>query len=245
MNTADRRASGYALALVVVASTWTTLAWRGPLTGQLGFWFVASLLAELMWIRLPMGQATLSMASCAHFAALLVLPRGQAMAVVAISGAIAEAALLRKPAQRVAFNAAQSAIAVGSASFVLGLYGGGARALHDMTQFPAAVSLLLAAFSYFVVNTVAVSGAVALSGRTSLRVAWQRNFGTSYELISSAALFSLGISLAYQYLHAGPGGALLVVCPILLAHQGYRQYVRQLPQAAHAHASEQQGVRAA
>lgn len=231
------RTVAYVVFMVASAAAWTTLAWRGPVTGDLAFWFVASLLAELMWIRLPLGQATVSMASCVHFALLLLLPPGQTMAVVAISSGIADAVLLRKPAHRVVFNSAQSALAVGAASLALGLFGGGTQVLRDSAPALGALGLILAGLTYFVVNSGAVSGAVALTERTSLAAAWKHNFGTRYELISSAALFSLGVLLANQYLQAGPLGALVVVLPVVLAHQGYRLYMSQHAELLTARAS--------
>jgi hypothetical protein len=231
------------LGTVAVATTWTALAWEGRFTGALAFWFLASLLSEFLWIRLPMGKATLSMASCAHFAALLLLPGGPAMAVVALSSAVAEAAVLRKPAIRVMFNSAQSAIAVGAASLVLTAFGSGADAVRNLALGQAALPLLLAALTYFLVNSGAVSVAVAVAERTSPLAAWLRNFGNRYELLSSATLFSLGALLASHYLQAGPGGTFLVVCPIVLAHQGYRLHSLQRRAAPTVSAGARQSVR--
>jgi hypothetical protein len=221
-KSSDHRTAGFVLLTAAIAAAWTMFAWRGPVTSDLAFWFVTALLSELLWIRLPMGQATLSMASCAQYAAVLLLPRGQVMAVAASSVAIVESVVMRKPLRRVVFNSAQAALATGAASLVLSGFGGGAPVLHDPAAGTAPLALLLVAIVYFTINSGAVSIAVALAEGTSPLAAWRRNFGNPYELLSSGALFSLGALFASYYLHAGPVGAFLIVCPMVLAFQGYR-----------------------
>jgi hypothetical protein len=205
---------------VALAAIGTAASWAPPHWDTLLFWAVVSLAAELMWIRLPVGDATLSMASCSHFAALLMLPRGHAMAVTAVTGALAEAFVLRKPAPRVLFNAAQTAIAVGAASWLYGASGGGAL-LEGLTH-GRLLPILAAACAYFAVNTGLVSLAVSLSERVSWVSAWLRNFGHAQELVAGAALLSLGTLLAIQYAATGVAGTVLVAFPVALAHQSYR-----------------------
>ena len=82
---------------------------------------------------------------------------------------------------------------------------------------------ILAAAAYFVINTGAVSLAVGMSEGVAPIDAWRRNFGHRYELLSSSALFSLGTLLASHYSAEGLGSTLLLVFPVVLAHQGYRR----------------------
>jgi hypothetical protein len=202
-------------------------SWSGPVGPDFWFWCGACLVGELLWIRLPMGQATTSLASCMHFAALLLLTRGQAMVIVALTGVVAETLFLRKPPLRVLFNASQATLAVGAASLAYRALGGGgsevSTLLYDFRLLPFAA----AAVAYFVINTGSVSCAVGLSEGCSPWAAWRRNFGTRHDLLSCGAIMSLGALLASHYALAGPTGTLLVVLPLLFAHEAYRIVMRR------------------
>ena len=50
------------------------VGWPHP-TRELLFWLAACVAGEFLWVRLPVGSATISMAACFNFAALLVLPQ--------------------------------------------------------------------------------------------------------------------------------------------------------------------------
>lgn len=224
-----------ALAAAAITSSWTT-----PLTGDLFFWALLALAAELMWIRLPLGGATISMASCPQFAMLLILPPAQAMLLTAATGGVAEALVLRKPLLRVLFNASQNALAVGGAAWLFAHTGGGAKPLPELIAQGALLPFALAACAYFAVNTAAVSGAVALSEGLPVVAAWRRNFGDRHETFASAALLSLGVLLASQAVAIGMAGTVLIALPVALAYNGYRLAAR-----LHAREQEPEGPRKA
>jgi len=160
------------------------------------------------------------------------------MAITALTGLAAEIGFLRKPLRRAVFNAAQSALAVGAASAVIRAMSGGSPSVSDLVLGANILPVLVAGAAYFVVNTGTVSLAVALHERIPLARAWSSNFGDRYELLSNGALFSLGALIASQYAASGAGGTLLVVLPLLVAFEGYRQFARsrgarRLPLRAH------------
>ena len=223
----DHRLTALILGAAALAAVSIARTWDGPPADSLIFWAIVCLAGELMWIRLPLGRATLSMASCCQFAALLVLPRGQAMALTAMGGAFVEAAVLRKPARRVLFNASQAALSVGAASWAFAATSGLGSRLQPMLAHGQLLPFALAAAAYFLVNTGAVSLAVSLSEGVTPFAAWRRNFGHGYEILSSGALFSLGVLLATQYSAAGVAGTLLLALPLLLAYAGYRRSSRR------------------
>lgn len=199
-------------------------SWSEPLGRDLLFWSVACFVGEVLWVRLPMGQATNSFASCMHFAVLLLLPRGQAMAMVALTGAAAEALVLRKPPLRVLFNASQASLAVGAASVAYTFLGGGRASVPTLLYGFDLLPFAGAALAYYVVNTGAVSCAVALSEGVSPWTAWQGNYATRYQALAVGGLTSLGALLASHYAVTGVGGTLIVLMPLLLVHEGYRHY---------------------
>lgn len=218
-----------ALALVTAALAAAALAraWSGPPTPAFWFWCGACLVGELMWLRLPLGGATLSMGSCCNFAALLVLPSGHAMAATALAAAVAELAVMRKPPRRVLFNAGQSALAVGAAASVFGMLRGAGPPPLEATPWAA---LFAASLVFTLVNYGTVSLAVALSERVSPLTAWKRNFGNAYDLLSSGALFSLGILLAVHYSMAGARMTALAVLPLVLGWVSYRRFIAESPE---------------
>jgi hypothetical protein len=234
MNRTDLRPALIALVTTTVALAVLVLALSGPigLTRPLWFWIIVCTVSELLWVRLPLGHATLSMSSCFNLAALLVLPRGEAMLAVALSIAIAESAFMRKPLVRVIFNSAQTALAVAAGALAFtGLGGSGERLglmIADLDLLPFAA----AALAYTVVNTGAVSVAVAMSEGVSPWQAWRENFASGFELMSRGALLSLGILVAVHYSLDGAAGTMLAALPLVLAHQCYARRLERLADSA-------------
>jgi hypothetical protein len=216
-----------ALAAVVLVASWRT-----PLSHHFWFWFAACLVGEMLWVRLPVGRATASMASCFHFAAMLVLPAGQAVAIAATTGLAAELGFVRKPAVRALFNASQSALAVAAASACLVALGTPAAARDPLATLAGPISghplrLLAAAAAYFLINKGAVTTAIAVHDRLRWTQVWSANFGGAYELLANGALFSLGALLASHYAASGIGGTLLIGLPLIAVHEGYRRHAQR------------------
>jgi len=189
---------------------------------ELAFWLAACVAGELLWVRLPVGSATISMAACFNFAALLVLPQSSAMAVTALATVIAELTIMRKKPHRALFNAAQTTLAVAAASATFLALGGG-RPLIDLVSTLHLVPFVAAAVAYYVVNRGAVVVVVAAAESISPRDSWRRNFNSGYDLLASGAGFSLGVLLATHYSSIGMVGTLFVALPLVLACDGYRR----------------------
>ena len=221
---------------VVSAAVATAWVWDAPPGIHFWFWLAACFGGELLWVRLPVGQATVSMASCFQFATLLLLPQGQAMAAVAVSGMAAELLVIRKSPVRAIFNAGQSALAVGAAAWCFTALGGGSRGVNQMLYGLDIMPLVAAAAAYFVINTGTVSLAVSLHEGVSFRQAWSANLGHRYHLLAFWALFSLGALVASHYAFNGIAGTLLVALPLMVAHEGYRRSLS--PQLEHPSAVE-------
>ncbi len=213
-------AATVAIAIAAIARSWT-----GTPAPGFWFWFGACALGELLWVRMPAGNVTVSMASSFHFAAIVLLPAEQAMLACLLSGPLVEALVVRKPAIRAVFNGGQAALAAGGASWVLARVAGTRPPGDPLADF-GLLAIAAAAAAYFAINSGFVSAAVALHERISFARAWRVNFGTGYELLSNGALFSLGALLAGMAALHGVFGAVLVILPLLVAFQGYRWHVR-------------------
>ncbi len=203
-------------ALAVIGSTWS-----GPPGSDFALWILLCVLGEALWVRLPVGNATLSMAITANFAAMLLLPPGQALAAIAIATVIAEATLMRKSPLRFAFNAAQSLLAASAGIAVLDALGGVVFEPRAF-GFPQMLACVAGAATYTLVNTAAVSMMIGLEHRMSAFAAWRANFANAYEVTSNAALFALGVMLALLIRLIGPAAVVLVGLPVVLAWMSYR-----------------------
>jgi len=216
----------FVLLTTLSAVSWIAVSWQGMPSSDFWFWLGVCLVAELLWVRLPLGGATLSMASCCNFAALLMLPRAEAMLAVAASVFVSELLFVRKPLQKVVFNSSQTALAVGAASMFFVLLGG---RIGNPISIIAGVNILpalAAAVSYFLINSGMVSMAVSQTHGTSFISAWWENYGNRFEFISNGALFSLGILFALLYSISGITGLFLILLPMMVAYEGYKRMVQ-------------------
>lgn len=201
--------------------------WPEAFTGRMWFWLVACALGEAMWLRLPVGRATLSMASCFNLAALLVLPAGEALLVTAAASFAVEMAVMRKPLVRGAFNAAHTVLAVGAGSLAFRSAAGAHADPVTLISKPDLLPFVMAAVAYYAVNRAAVCSIVALHERVPPRRVWREAFGHAYEPLSAGAVFSLGVLLALHYSAIGPVGTVLVLLPLLIAFDGYRRRITE------------------
>jgi hypothetical protein len=208
--------------LTLVAGFWAAVAGGIP-TRDPRFWYWAATCAvgEMLWLRLPLGRATMSMGSTANFAAVLVLPAPIAISAATLASLCVERASMRKPLLRALFNAAGTALTVGATSLVLkALSPAGAFALHDVRLL---LTLALAAAIYYACNRTLVTGVLALDGALPLSLVWRRNFGVNRDLLPSGAALSLGVLLAQLHAHAGPVALAFVTLPALVVFQAHRR----------------------
>lgn len=214
------------LVVSAVVTALAVLAFAGPIHPgvPLLFWFAACVVGERLWVRLPLGGATLSMAACFNFAATLLLPRADAMVAIALSTVVSERWFMRKPAHRVIFNASQSMLASAAASVLLTTLLPSGESLGDALVHFDLIPILAAAIAYAVVNTGSVALAVALCEKLSPWSAWVRLFGNGLNLSIEGASLSLGVLVAVHVTQAGLVATALALCPLVVAHQAYRMH---------------------
>jgi hypothetical protein len=188
---------------------------------RLWYWAVACAVGELLWLRLPLGRATMSMGSTANFAALLILPPPLSIPAATLATLAVERAAMRKPLVRAGFNAAGTALTMGATAFVLrALAPQGALALRDARLL---LTLAAAAATYYAFNRMLVTAVLALDGALPLSLVWRRNFGLSRDLIPSGAALSLGVLLAQLHQQSGPVAVAFVMLPALIVFEAHRR----------------------
>ncbi|MEO5619056.1 MAG: hypothetical protein ABIS67_14905 [Candidatus Eisenbacteria bacterium] len=227
MNRSNRILLGVWIALILGGAGMLMTQAGAPLvTRETIFWLVACFAGEVLWVRLPAGAATVSMAACFNFAALLVLAPREAVPVAALATLTAELAVMRKSPVRALFNAGQTALAVALARACFDACGGRGVSVMELVSGLQLLPLLAAAVAYYALNRAAVVIAVALAQSIGLRESWRRNFGSAYDVLSTGAAFSLGALLATHYAGIGMVGTLFVALPLVLACDGYRRFAR-------------------
>jgi signal transduction histidine kinase len=82
-----------------------------------------------------------------------------------------------------------------------------------------------ASIVYFVVNTMLVAGAVALSARRKLLKTWREEYIYYNSLISSAALFFLSPLIVVSYMAIGFYGLIFFFVPLLLIKEASAKYI--------------------
>jgi hypothetical protein len=210
------------VAVVIAAGLWAAVASGMPARDpRFWFWAAACMVGEMLWLRLPLGRATMSMGSTANFAALLVIPTPLAIPAAMLGSLAAERAVMRKPLVRALFNAAGTALAVGATGMVLKLMAPhGAFELHS---YRLLLALALSALTYYVFNRSLVTAVLALDGALPMALVWRRNFGLSRDLLPSGAALSLGVLLAELHQHAGPVALAFAALPAMLIFEAQRR----------------------
>jgi len=193
-------------------------------------WILVSLLAESLWLSTITGKAMESMASTVDLSLLVLLGYRPAVWIVAIAFAIANVIFSRRSWYKALFNAGQNAVALAAGGLVYSLLGGiplaGRPGPHTETLGVALIAPWVAAsIVYFMVNTLLVAGAVALSARRKLLQTWREEYIYYNSLISSAALFFLSPLIVVSYLAIGFYGLIFFFVPLLLIKEGSAKYI--------------------
>jgi len=153
-------------------------------------------------------------------ASLLLFQTGWAVSIAAVAELGVEYAVRKKPLIKIFFNVGQLIVSLSLASWVYQGLGGTTSLTHFHLTPTGAVAISAAVVTYFVVNTTAVTSAVALSDRLPFDAAWRRIGGPSlvYDIFSSA----LGPLLAFLYVQFQLGGILLLVLPLFFVRHIYQ-----------------------
>jgi len=215
----------YVAAVAVVASACLALAgWSVPTAALALHWnalaafVVLGFLSEAFYLRLRVGrgETSSSVAFIPFLAAVLLFDTGWAIVVAALSELAVEFAVRKKPAIKIVFNVSQLVVCVALASWVFqALRGEPSTAVFVLRP----LAIAGAVGTYFLVNSCAVSVAVALGDHIAFGNAWSRIGGSS--LLYDFASSSLAALLAFLYVKWQLPGLLLVIVPIWFVRHIY------------------------
>ncbi len=224
----------------VIATGYAVMVARWPMSWPHADFSVllllASLALSLFKMRLPLnvGQATISMAYTVDFAALLLCGPDIAMLIAAF-GVLVQClvgAKTRQPIIRLVFSVAAIVISVQAAGFTWAYLGGDINHLGLVTTIGP---MSAAATVYFLVNSVLVAFAIALTASTSPVRTWQREF-----LWSAPSYFlsaTVGTMVAIILSHGTYALLLLTAVPLYLSQRAYQASMERI-EAERTHARQ-------
>ena len=179
-------------------------------------------LSEATYLRLRVGQSetNASVAFIPFIASLLLFDTGWAVSIAAAAELGVEYVVRKKPPIKITFNVAQLIVSLSLASWVYHWLGGTTSLTQFHLTMESAGATAAAVVTYFVVNTTAITAAVALSDRLAFDAAWRRIGGPSliYDIFSSA----LGPLLAFLYVQFQLWGIVLLVLPLFFVRHIYQ-----------------------
>lgn len=229
------RINSYVLVVSVLAALGLAGAWpvRAEFPGLWAFFVLAfvGFLLEIAHTQLRGGGAG-SLSFIIHLAAFVLFGGFWAAAIAMVSG-LAGHLRFRRPPNKVIFNAAQYGLSVLVASAVYSALGGstppavlqpGVSVTFDVAAGDLA-AYFAAVLAYILTNSIAVSGALAISTGRSFRDVWRTNtvWVLGYDL--GASVLALMIAGAYVVFNKPDGltrfGFLAIFVPIIAAKHIY------------------------
>ena len=213
-----------ALGAVVMANAmWSLQLSRPELFATL---LVVSVITSALKVDMPLGvgSSCISLSFAVDFTALLLLGPAPTMLISATSGwsqctfRMSE----RNPAYKTLFSMATLAVSVAAAGTTYKWLGG---TYGTLPQAPLQ-SLMAAAMTYFLVNSLAVAIAFALSTNRGVFRLWHDNFLWT---ISSYVVGSIAAGIAVEMFNqAGQWRTALAFVPLCLTYRTYRIYLKRI-----------------
>jgi signal transduction histidine kinase len=191
-------------------------------------WIVVSLLAESLWIPTVSGKAMESMASTVDISLLILLGFMPSIWIVAIGFTLANVFFSRRVWYKAIFNAGQNVLALAAAGGAFTLLGGRPLAGEGTLALSGPAMMLpwaAAIVTYFVVNTMLVSTAVALDAGRAILITWREEYLNESSLLGSAALFFLSPLVVVSYVSIGYFGLIFFFVPLLLIKEAGARYL--------------------
>ena len=215
---------GIALGVAAMAAFVPSLSFPRP--GLFAALLLLSVICSALKVDMPLGvgSSCISLAFAVDFTALLMLGPGPAM-VIAVTSAWSQCSFRmneRNPTYKTLFSMSTLAISVAAAGSTYRSLGGVFGALSANPLQP----LMGAAMTYFLVNSVAVAGAFALTTRRNVFHVWHDNFLWS---VSSYVVGAIAAGIVVEMFDSmGQWQTALALVPLGLTYRSYRIYLRRI-----------------
>jgi diguanylate cyclase (GGDEF)-like protein/putative nucleotidyltransferase with HDIG domain len=212
------------LGAVVMASALSSLQFSEP--GLFAALLVLSVISSALKVDMPVGAggSCISLSYVVDFTALLLFGPGPTM-LIAVTSGWSQCTLRmqeRNPIYKTLFSMAALAVSVAAAGATYTWLGGTYGTLPAAPLQP----LMAAAMIYFLVNSLAVAAAFAISSSRNVFRLWHDNFLWT---VSSYVVGSIAAGIAVEVLRAaGQWQTLLALIPLCLTYRSYRIYHRRI-----------------
>jgi signal transduction histidine kinase len=198
-------------------------------------WVAVNFVAESLWLPTVTGESTDSMASAANVATVVLWGLAPAMWIVAISTALADIIIRRRPAIRVLFNTSAMVIVMAAAGGVFHLLGGPqdgiwsalsrSGRLPELEMIALFVPIIGLGVVYRTLNVALVSVASAWGSERPILLVVREDFLYAEQVISDLALLLLAPLMALSYGMLPSVGIILFYVPLLVIRDSHRRYV--------------------
>lgn len=228
----------YVSVIIVGGAAFLATSWHAiPGVGwpHVAAWIAVGLTAERLWLRTITGRAMDSMASTVDVSLIVLLGVAPAAWIVAVYYTLANVIFVRREWYRTLFNSGQNVLTVAAAGTVYAALGGRPLALEaglmagvwkpEFQYLWLLVPYLAAIAVYFLVNTLLVSGAVALSAGRRLLDTWREEYLYSSSILSSVALFSLAPLVVVSFLSIGYVCLPFFAVSLILIKEAQERYI--------------------
>lgn len=214
-----------ATALIAAFSMLLAFGDRGPWPGAWGIFvfLTVGILLDVTSNQAKVGGITGSVSFLVDLGSSILFGGFWGGLIVGASALLSNLALGKEPIRAI-FNTSQRVVSVLVATLVYGWLGGATPPVFlvnaSATPFPQIVAGILAflggAFSYFITNSVAVSGAVGISQGKSINQVWRAItlYVIGYDL--AASLVCLAVAWAYLAFNSDSGAGRLVLLAVFL-----------------------------
>ncbi len=198
-------------------------------------WIAVGFAAERLWLRTITGRAMDSMASAVDVSLIVLLGAGPAVWIVAVYYTLANVLFARREWYRTLFNSGQNVLTVAAAGAVYAALGGTPLALAvglrpgewrtELQDLWLLLPYIAAIAVYFLLNTLLVSGAVALSAGRRLLTTWREEYLYTTSIVSSVALFSLAPLVVVSFLSIGYICVPFFAVSLILIKEAQERYI--------------------
>jgi signal transduction histidine kinase len=225
---------GAVVASAIVLLALSPLDLKSALLLHFLIWVAINFVAETLWLPTVTGEGTDSMASAANVATVVLWGVTPAMWIVAISTALADVIIRRRPAIRVLFNAAAMVVVIAAAGWVFTLLGGPregiwspirAGTLRELDMIGLFIPFLGLGVVYRAINIGLVAVASGWGSERPINLVLREDFLYAEQLISDLALLFLAPLMVVSYAMMPAVGIILFYVPLLVIRDSHRRYV--------------------